>query len=338
VSYLMTPSPIPLWTSAGLIPPIDTTRPTSRERSPYFVSLSDFVLRFGTSADRRRILDGFLRYRARLHAAGLVKGFQWLDGSFLENVERIESRPPKDLDVVRYYRLPPGLTRAGLRGRAPDAVAKVGAGLAGRLSAAGPVPNRDESQLLITSTALGSFGFELEEYHPGMLDFGEDSPVGRALELRCGLLESTLGTDDDLADSAAGVEPRAVAAVRNFLEMVASNEAVCALEYGERLVCFRDVGEVRRAVQRLSQDNLREEEATLSGEFQGVLPEGRRFEFRRVEEGEVVRGKIGSAVGDPAVINRHLHQTVQIRVLETRVGNGKPRYTLLALPTWPSET
>jgi hypothetical protein len=218
-----------------------------------------------------------------------------------------------------------------------DAVAKVGAGLAGRLSAAGAVSNRDESQLLITSTALGSFGFELEEYRPGMLDFGEESPVGRALELTRGLLESTLGTDDDLADCAASVEPRAVAAVRDFLDLLASNEAVCTLEYGERLVRFRDVGEVRRAVQRLSQDNLREEETTLSGEFQGILPEGRRFEFRRVEGGEVVRGKIGSAIGDPGVLNRHLHQTVQITVLETRVGNGKPRYTLLALPTWPSE-
>jgi hypothetical protein len=52
------------------------------------------------------------------------------------------------------------------------------------------------------------------------------------------------------------------------------------LEYGDHVVRFRDMGDARRAVQRPSQDNLREEEATLFGEFQGVLPEGRRFEFR----------------------------------------------------------
>ncbi len=28
----------------------------------------------------------------------------------------------------------------------------------------GPIPNRDQNQLLITNTAVGSFGFELEEY------------------------------------------------------------------------------------------------------------------------------------------------------------------------------
>jgi hypothetical protein len=51
------------------------------------------------------------------------------------------------------------------------------------------------------------------------------------------------------------------------------------LEYGGHVLRFRDLGDVRRAVQRLSQDNLREEETTLFGEFQGVLPKGRRFEF-----------------------------------------------------------
>jgi hypothetical protein len=219
-----------------------------------------------------------------------------------------------------------------------DAVAKVGASLAGRLSATGPVPNCDESQLLITSTALGSFGFELEEHRPGMLGFGEDSPAGRALEMTRDFLESTLGSDDDLAECAAGTNPRAIAAIRDFLDLVASNDAVCVLEYRERVVRFRDVGDVRRAVQRLSQDNLRETEVTLSGEFQGVLPDSRRFEFRRAGERQVIRGKIGSAIEAPAVLNQHLNHPVQIRVLETRVGNGRPRYTLLALPPWPAET
>jgi hypothetical protein len=39
-----------------------------------------------------------------------------------------------------------------------DAVAKVAAGQTGPLSAMGPIPNRGDSQLLITNTALGSFG------------------------------------------------------------------------------------------------------------------------------------------------------------------------------------
>jgi hypothetical protein len=109
------------------------------------------------------------------------------------------------------------------------------------------------------------------------------------------------------------------------------------LEYGDHAVRFRDVGDVRRAVQRPSQDNLREEDTTLFGEFQGVLPEGRRFEFRMAEGSDVIRGKIGPAVGDPDVINKRLHRPVQVNVYATRVGTGSPRFVLLALPTWPAD-
>jgi hypothetical protein len=149
--------------------------------------------------------------------------------------------------------------------------------------------------------------------------------------------ECTLGTNDELADSAASTDPRVIAAIRESLDLLASNEAVFALEYGDHVVCFRDVGDVRWAVQRLSQDNLREEGATLFGEFQGVLPEGRRFEVRMAERGEVIRGNIGPAVGDADAINKCLHRPVQINVHATRVGSGRPRYVLLTLPTWPAD-
>lgn len=65
-----------------------------------------------------------------------------------------------------------------------------------------------------------------------------------------------------------------------------------------------------------------------------MLPTGRRFEFKRSPDGEVIRGKIGPAVADPDIINQRLHQPTTISVLTTQVGNGKPRYVLLALPSW----
>ncbi len=218
--------------------------------------------------------------------------------------------------------------------RFSDAVAKVAAGFSAPLSAMGPIPHRDDSQLLITNTAIGSFGFEFEEHRPNVLDFGDENPAGQALDVVRGLLEGTQGTDDELADSAAAADPRAIAAVREFLELLAANEAVCTLEYNERIARFRDVGEVRRAVERLGQDNLHEQETTLNGEFQGVLPKARRFEFQLSADAEVVRGKIGPAIANPDVINQYLHQPTTITVMATQVGNGKPRYLLLSLPSW----
>lgn len=117
----MTRVVIPTWNASGVIPPVSSTAPTSAERSPYLVSLSEFVLRYATSAKRQQILVGYLRYRGRLHSAGLTTGFQWIDGSFLENIEVTETRDPNDLDVVTFFSLPVGLTQQQVQARAPDA-------------------------------------------------------------------------------------------------------------------------------------------------------------------------------------------------------------------------
>ena len=37
---------------------------------------------------------------------GLVSGFQWLSGSFLEDIETIEKRDPRDIDVVTFFHRP----------------------------------------------------------------------------------------------------------------------------------------------------------------------------------------------------------------------------------------
>lgn len=93
---------IPLWSHQGIIPPIDENDPTSPERAPYPVNVQQVVERFSTTIERCSILDGFLAHRAEIHRIGIVSGFQWLDGSFMENVELLEGRPPSDMDVVTF--------------------------------------------------------------------------------------------------------------------------------------------------------------------------------------------------------------------------------------------
>ncbi|MEX2474511.1 hypothetical protein [Marinobacter sp.] len=111
---------VPEWTSSGVVPPI---RPdvdgASPDRSPYQVGLGQFCEQFGTTQERCHILNGFLDFRRELHNAGLVTGFQWLDGSFLERVELTQKRPPRDVDVVSFLQLPDGETQATLLKRAP---------------------------------------------------------------------------------------------------------------------------------------------------------------------------------------------------------------------------
>ena len=99
---------IPAFNGSGVLPPFLGSDPTGPALvSPYRTTLTEIVDRFSFSPERRAILNGFLSYRAALFTSGL-KGFQWLDGSFLEDVEITQSRPPKDIDCVTFVRRPFG--------------------------------------------------------------------------------------------------------------------------------------------------------------------------------------------------------------------------------------
>ena len=69
--------------------------------SPYRCTTEEFVEKLAFSQPRVTILEGLLNLRAELRALGL-DGFQWLDGSFLEDVETHANRAPGDIDVVTF--------------------------------------------------------------------------------------------------------------------------------------------------------------------------------------------------------------------------------------------
>lgn len=215
-----------------------------------------------------------------------------------------------------------------------EAVSTMAASLVSPLAASGPIPNREQYQLLITSTALGSFGFELEEFRSGQLSLEASSPMAQALESTQNLLRGTLGNDDELADAASETDPRALDKLRSFLQVLSDNEAMCHLQLKDQMVRFTSVEQIRTSLRRLSRDNLREEEQALEGEFLGVLPLSRTFEFRLMQNQEGIRGKVAPTVQDIEQINRHIGQSVRISVMQTRIGHGRPRYLLLAMPAW----
>lgn len=85
--------------------------PTDRSHlSPYPCSTTELCERFATSHDRVRILQGFLSFRAALSSLG-IQGFQWLAGSFMEDIETQEQRAPGDIDVVTFVGSPTDLNQ-----------------------------------------------------------------------------------------------------------------------------------------------------------------------------------------------------------------------------------
>ncbi len=80
--------------------------PTDQSQtSPYASNTLEFINHFATSKERIEILKGLLSFRQKLNELGIIEGFQWLDGSFTENVEVRLGRAPRDLDIVTFYNL-----------------------------------------------------------------------------------------------------------------------------------------------------------------------------------------------------------------------------------------
>jgi hypothetical protein len=97
------PNPIPAFDHNLVLPPHLGSPANPNEVSPYACTTLELCERFATSPERIAILTGFLDFRERLSQSGLITGFQWLDGSFLEDIEAREGRAPRDLDIVTIY-------------------------------------------------------------------------------------------------------------------------------------------------------------------------------------------------------------------------------------------
>jgi hypothetical protein len=68
--------------------------------------MHDLVAAFGTTPHRRQLLRNLIAYRALLASDGYVSGIQFIDGSFVENVEVMSSRNPSDIDVFSILGMP----------------------------------------------------------------------------------------------------------------------------------------------------------------------------------------------------------------------------------------
>ena len=216
-----------------------------------------------------------------------------------------------------------------------ESVTRISAGWHSSLSSSGPIPNAAEYQLLITGTTVGSFGFQLEDAAQQPALEGQSTSVELAIRKVKEILEASVATDEELSEAIADTDRRALYSVHAFLKKVADSEAMCALEFQGDEFRFRDTAQVRRSENRLSNDNIQENNVTLSGKIQGFLPYSRRAElllsatsadFLQDAIGTVVSGRVEPAVDETVNINEILNKDVTIEARTRRVGQGRPRY------------
>jgi hypothetical protein len=173
----------------------------------------------------------------------------------------------------------------------------------GNLPASGPVRDRREARLHITGIVRGSFGFELAELE-GPTSFG-GAPLRDAVDLATRAIIAAGESDDALADAVEDLDVRAFAALREFFTVLKKGGASVRVVTDDLDRSF-DVSAVQAAAERTQGALTEEQDVPVVGEFLGVLPERRTFEFRR-DDGTVLRGRVSEEM--PLADLRQLNRT-----------------------------
>lgn len=151
---------------------------------------------------------------------------------------------------------------------------------------------KEASQLHITDVVHGSFGFVLEELDQKGIPLFK-SALKEAMDKSVELILGIADKDEDVfSDVMAVMNVPVFAAVRNFYRVIRNNKAVFRLVEGDIDQTF-DVVSVERAYERAEYTTTEEEEFDIEGELLGMIPIGRRFEFKRKDDGKVISGKVG---------------------------------------------
>lgn len=215
-----------------------------------------------------------------------------------------------------------------------DAVASIAAGLQENLKYLGKIPHKKDNRLFITGTAIGSFGFEFEVPANDTEDdlFPESSPAAEALDRLIKVFEITAsGDDESLAEVVDEIHPRAVKKIAEMLDYTAKEQAWCGLSFSGHGFRFRDHQQLETAAARICEDNIRESTETMEGVFLGALPRSRRFEFKSLDGGKEIRGRISAEIEAPEQLNDRLNTPMKVTFNVVQVGQGRPKYTLANL-------
>nr|WP_314369974.1 hypothetical protein [uncultured Acinetobacter sp.] len=215
-----------------------------------------------------------------------------------------------------------------------DAVSAISAGLTGEFHFKGKIPHSNLNQLMITGTAIGSFGFELELPRPDQTDLcPEVSITEKSINNIRTLFElAATGTDDELIDILEEIHPRAISKIYEFLNFLDEQDARCGLEFDNHFFRFQDSNQIAFALSRLNEDNFVEKIIPYRGIFQGILPSTHSFEFKTEIDGELIKGKISSDISHKDLINPEwLFKSVTVNFSVATIGNSRPKFILKSI-------
>jgi hypothetical protein len=262
-----------------------------------------------------------------------------LEGRAAELREEIEGLGPGPRTIALTFRGAPvdgsRAIVADFAGKAlaafSDAVGTLVASITGELAESGPLSGSPERSLRVLGPALGSFGFEIELPEPAIdrqvtiFDPQGQDPYEAAIQEAIALVSAAQGDDEEsLAERVSSVHPRALAKVREFIDLLTKREASFALRADHLRVEVQDVDAARRIAGALADNDIKRAEIEVRGRL-FVLPARGQFELATEHDG-VLGGRIERRAGDTrSFVDKLVVATLQ----RLQVRQSRPRYTLL---------
>lgn len=208
----------------------------------------------------------------------------------------------------------------------------------GQLGTRGPIPERNLSRLNITDVVHGSFGFHLEEASESEDMFA--TALKQAVDDISDILQNFAAPEEKkFEDAIEKIDSRTFASIKSFFSLAHREGASFRIVDDDEEFLFDDT-KILRAFERVESVEFSEDTSEVSGALIGVIPIGRRFEFRIDGTEEVISGNIGKKLSadfieriqqDEQFIGKRWSASFYIRTVTKPDGRVKVNYVLMDL-------
>lgn len=291
-----------------------------------------------------RAVEGLLERRSKsADPVGWLQ-FSRRKEALQKTIKNLQTDVPTGASVALFFGGLPVLGTRGIKAefgaraieQFQDVVTKRFAEQQGPIGARGPTRQADQTGLLITDVARGSFGFVLEEAPQEQF---VESPLKHVVDDVVDLIYQTSAQDEEAFESfIEEVDPRVLGSLRTFFQILDSEGATMRIVEDEKEYSLPRES-IARARSRTDTIEIDEREQVFAGKLY-LLPESKKFELHLQDgsiKGSVATGFLKSLIGDGSEVPEGILGTdhkVLIRVRAVKLPNVPTRYAyrLLSLP------
>ncbi len=173
-------------------------------------------------------------------------------------------------------------------GQFQELIAKISANnIVGELGERGKIPHKENSKLMVTGFARGSFGFVLDEMTNQMSL--EPSELSQSVDKAASLLRDIADKDDAVFEARVEeLESRTLTTLKGFFTSLDSNKATIRVVEKESEFTLDSVA-IHRAKTRTESTSIEEIIDNIEGKLIGFLPDHKKFELRN-KDGVTIYG------------------------------------------------